>query len=141
MGCGTWLSTLVSDPNAVQPLSGLVSGAAGMLVPFVAGIDPDADPVVRDVVLHEPGKHADYSGTMVLVSARIEDRFALAALLDEAGTAEALVLPPDATRDASLLADHHAHLFRRSPWVGWTELTRVLPSVLTAQPSGWGTTC
>jgi sugar diacid utilization regulator len=109
-----------------------VSGAAGMLVPFVAGIDPDADPVVRDVVLHEPGKHADYSGTMVLVSARIEDRFALAALLDEAGTAEALVLPPDATRDASLLADHHAHLFRRSPWVGWTELFKALIQLLGA---------
>jgi sugar diacid utilization regulator len=122
----------VSDPSFALPLSALVSGAAGMLVPFVPGIEPDGDPVVRDVALHEPGTRADYSGTIVLVSARVEDRFALGSLLDEVGTAAALVLPADATRDVSLLRGHQAHLFRRSPWVGWTELFRVLIRLLGA---------
>ncbi|HET7742209.1 MAG TPA: helix-turn-helix domain-containing protein [Mycobacterium sp.] len=103
-----------------------------MLVPFLAGAEPEADPVVRDVVLHEPGTQADYSGSIVLVSARVEDRFALGSLLDEVGTAAALVLPPDATRDVSLLQDHQAHLFRRSPWVGWTELFSALIRLLGA---------
>ncbi|MGH3645536.1 MAG: PucR family transcriptional regulator [Mycobacterium sp.] len=103
-----------------------------MLVPFVAGAEPEGDPVVRDVVLHEPGTRADYSDAIVLVSARVEDRFALGSLLDEVGTAAAVVLPPDATRDLSPLQNQQAHLFRRSPWVGWTELFRVLIRLLGA---------
>jgi sugar diacid utilization regulator len=122
----------VTDPNSVLPLSALASGAAGMLVPVVTGTEPEGDPVVRDVALHEPGTLADYTGTIVLVSARVEDRFALGSLLDEVGTAAALVLPPNATRDVSLLQGHQAHLFRRSPWVGWTELFRVLIRLLGA---------
>ncbi|MDV3124068.1 helix-turn-helix domain-containing protein [Mycobacterium sp. 21AC1] len=122
----------MSAPNSVLPLSALVSGAAGMLVPFLAGTEPEGDPTVRDVALHEPGTPADYSGTIVLVNTRIADRFALGSLLEEAGTAAALVLPPDATRDVSLLGEHQTHLFRRSPWVGWTELFGVLTRLLGA---------
>jgi sugar diacid utilization regulator len=122
----------VNDSKPFLPLSALVSGAAGMLVPFVAGTEPEGDPEVGNVVLHEPGAVADYSGSIVLVSARVEDRFGLGSLLDEVGTASALVLPPDATRDVSLLQGYQTHLFRRSPWVGWTELFTVLIRLLGA---------
>lgn len=100
-----------------------------MLVPLTAATESDDDPLLGDVTLHEPGTAADYTGAIVLVSARIDDRFALGSLLDEAGTAAALVLPPDATTDLSLLTEqpgHRTRLFRRSPWVGWSELFRVL---------------
>nr|MDT0523064.1 hypothetical protein [Streptomyces sp. DSM 41633] len=69
---------------------------------------------------------------IVFVSTRIEDRFALGSLLDEVGTAAAVVLPPDATTDVSMLPSHSTRLFRRSPWVGWSELFRVLVRLLGA---------
>lgn len=125
----------MNNPGSALALSDLVSGAVGMLIPVVAEGGPREDPVVRDVALHEPGTQADYSGTIVLVSARVENRFALGSLLDDAGTAAALVLPPDATRDVSLLPADHVHraqLYRRSPWVGWTELFRALVRLLGA---------
>lgn len=109
----------------------MVSGAAGMLIPLPAAETGD-DPLLSDVALHEPGTPADYSGTIVFVSARIEDRFALGSLLDEVGNAAAVVLPPDATTDVSMLPSHSARLFRRSPWVGWSELFRVLVRLLGA---------
>lgn len=110
----------------------MVSGAAGMLMPLPAEETGD-DPLLSDVALHEPGiPGADYSGTIVLVSTRIEDRFALGSLLDEVGTAAAVVLPPDATTDVSMLPSHCTRLFRRSPWVGWSELFRVLVRLLGA---------
>jgi sugar diacid utilization regulator len=122
----------VSDPNSVLSLSALVSGAAGILVPLVAGTEPEGDPVVRDVALHEPGTRADYTDTIVLVSSRVEDGFALGSLLDDVGSAAALVLSPDATTDVSLVQGRQTHLFRRSPWVGWTEVFRVLIRLLGA---------
>jgi sugar diacid utilization regulator len=103
-----------------------------MLVPFVARTESYDDPLLRDVVLHEPGKAADYSDAIVLVSSRVEDRFALGSLLDEVGTAAAIVLAPDATTDMSVLQGQQFHLFRRSPWVGWTELFTVLVRLLGA---------
>lgn len=103
-----------------------------MLVPLAAAIESEGDPLVGDVALHEPGIPADYSGTIVLVSTRVEDRFALGSLLDEVGSAAAVVLPPDATTDISMLPSHPARLFRRSPWVGWSELFRVLIRLLGA---------
>lgn len=109
----------------------MVSGAAGMLIPLPAAETGD-DPLLSDVVLHESGTPADYSGTIVFVSTRIEDRFALGSLLDEVGTAAAVVLPPDATTDVSMLPSHSTRLFRRSPWVGWSELFRVLVRLLGA---------
>lgn len=124
--------------NAVEPalpLSALVTGAAGMLIPVAADIERDDDPLVRDVALHERGTSVDYSGAIVLVSTRIDDRFALGSLLDEVGTAAALVLPADATRDLSVVPGDPAHrprLFRRSPWVGWTELFAGLIRLLGA---------
>lgn len=102
-----------------------------MLIPLPAAETGD-DPLLSDVALHEPGTSADYSGTIVFVSTRIEDRFALGSLLDEVGTAAAVVLPPDATTDVSMLPSHSARLFRRSPWVGWSELFRVLVRLLGA---------
>ncbi|WP_319017976.1 PucR family transcriptional regulator [Mycolicibacterium baixiangningiae] len=122
----------MTDSDSALTLSALISGAAGMLVPFVGGTQPEGDPVVRDVALHEPGARTDYSGNIVLVSARIEDRFALGSLLDEIGTAVAVVLPPDATKNVSLLGGNPAHLFSRSPWVDWTELFKVLIGLLGA---------
>lgn len=109
----------------------MVSGAAGMLIPLPAAETGD-DPLLSDVALHEPGAPADYGGTIVFVSTRIEDRFALGSLLDEVGTAAAVVLPPDATTDVSMLPSHSTRLFRRSPWVGWSELFRVLVRLLGA---------
>lgn len=109
----------------------MVSGAAGMLIPLPAAETGD-DPLLSDVALHESGTPADYSGTIVFVSTRIEDRFALGSLLDEVGTAAAVVLPPDATTDVSMLPSHSTRLFRRSPWVGWSELFRVLVRLLGA---------
>ncbi len=122
----------MQDPDSALPLSALVSGAAGMLVPFGSGSEPVGDPEVRDVALHEPGTRADYTGAVVLVSARVKDQFALGSLLDEVGTAAALVLPADATTDVSLVGGNQAHLFRRSPWVDWTELFKVLIGLLGA---------
>ncbi|MDF3340235.1 helix-turn-helix domain-containing protein [Mycolicibacterium septicum] len=121
----------MSEPASVLPLSAMVSGAAGMLIPLPAAETGD-DPLLSDVALHEPGAPADYSGTIVFVSTRIEDRFALGSLLDEVGTAAAVVLPPDATTDVSMLPSHSTRLFRRSPWVGWSELFRVLVRLLGA---------
>ncbi len=103
-----------------------------MLMPLSAAAASGDDPLLSDVALHEPGTPADYSGTIVLVSTRIADRFALGSLLDEVGTAAAVVLPPDATTDVSMLPSHSARLFRRSPWVGWSELFRVLIRLLGA---------
>ncbi|OCB12968.1 DNA-binding protein [Mycolicibacterium porcinum] len=122
----------MSEPASVLPLSAMVSGAAGMLMPLPAAETCD-DPLLSDVVLHEPGvRETDYSGTIVLVSTRVEDRFALGSLLDEVGTAAAVVLPPDATTDVSMLPSHTTRLFRRSPWVGWSELFRALIRLLGA---------
>ncbi|WP_124713172.1 PucR family transcriptional regulator [Mycolicibacterium nivoides] len=121
----------MSEPASVLPLSAMVSGAAGMLIPLPAAETGD-DPLLSDVALHEPGTPADYTGTIVFVSTRIEDRFALGSLLDEVGTAAAVVLPPDATTDVSMLPSHSTRLFRRSPWVGWSELFRVLVRLLGA---------
>ncbi|AKS31050.1 PucR family transcriptional regulator [Mycolicibacterium goodii] len=122
----------MSEPAAALPLSAIVSGAAGMLVPVpVPGQSPD-DPLLTDVVLHEPGAPADYRAAIVLVSTRIDDRFALGSLLDEVGTAGAVVLPPGATTDVSVVPAHTTRLFRRSPWVGWSELFRVLVRLLGA---------
>ncbi|CRZ17792.1 DNA-binding protein [Mycolicibacterium neworleansense] len=110
----------------------MVSGAAGMLMPLPAAETGD-DPLLTDVALHEPGAPGtDYSGAIVLVSTRVDDRFALGSLLDEVGTAAAVVLPPDATTDVSMLPSHSTRLFRRSPWVGWSELFRVLVRLLGA---------
>ena len=108
----------------------MISGAAGMLIPLAGARDPGDDPLVSDVALHEPGEPADYRGTIVLVNSRIDDRFVLGSLLDEVGTAGAVVLPPGATTDLSLVRGHTARLFRRSPWVGWSELFRVLVRLL-----------
>lgn len=103
-----------------------------MLVPLpVPGQSPD-DPLLTDVALHEPGAPADHRAAIVLVSTRIDDRFALGSLLDEVGTAGAVVLPPGATTDVSMVPAHAARLFRRSPWVGWSELFRVLVRLLGA---------
>ena len=110
----------------------MISGAAGMLIPLAGARDPGDDPLVSDVALHEPGEPADYRGTIVLVNSRIDDRFVLGSLLDEVGTAGAVVLPPGATTDLSLVRGHTARLFRRSPWVGWSELFRVLVRLLGA---------
>lgn len=110
----------------------MVSGAAGMLMPLPTAETGD-DPLLSDVALHEPGvRGTDYSGTIVLVSTRVEDRFALGSLLDEVGTAAAVVLPPDATTDVSVLPSHATRLFRRSPWVGWSELFRAMIRLLGA---------
>lgn len=103
-----------------------------MLIPLAGARDPGDDPLVSDVALHEPGEPADYRGTIVLVNSRIDDRFVLGSLLDEVGTAGAVVLPPGATTDLSLVRGHTARLFRRSPWVGWSELFRVLVRLLGA---------
>lgn len=94
--------------------------------------EPGDDPLLHDVVLHEPGEPTDYRGAIVLVNTRIDDRFALGSLLDEVGTAGAVVLPPNATADLSLVSGPRASLFRRSPWVGWSELFRVLVRLLGA---------
>ncbi|TGB41413.1 PucR family transcriptional regulator [Mycolicibacterium peregrinum] len=121
----------MSEPASVLPLSAMVSGAAGMLMPLPTA-EPADDPLLYDVVLHEPGTPADYTGDIVLVSTRVEDRFALGSLLDEVGTAAAIVLPPDAATDVTMLPVHSTRLFRRSPWVGWSELFRVMIRLLGA---------
>ncbi|PJK23725.1 PucR family transcriptional regulator [Mycolicibacterium goodii] len=122
----------MSEPARALPLSAIVSGAAGMLVPLPVPRESPDDPLLTDVVLHEPGAPADYRTAIVLVSTRIDDRFALGSLLGEVGTAAAVVLPPGATTDVSLVPAQTARLFRRSPWVGWSELFRVLVRLLGA---------
>lgn len=114
-------------------LSELVSNAAGFLLPLgeEQGYPTDG-PVVKDIALHEPGMTSDYQGRLLLVTARVPDRFALGHLLEETRTAVALVLPPDATLDLALAGDRHPILLRRSPWAEWTEVFRMLTRVLGA---------
>ena len=127
---------LLNGPFTVS-LTELVMGAAGFLVTIQD--EPKQiegrDILVRDVALHEPGIAADYQGRIVLVASRIPDRFALAQLLEETGTAAALVLPPDATRDLSLVKSGHPALLLRSPWAGWSEVFRMLTRTLGAGSS------
>lgn len=115
------------------PLSELVSAAAGFLLPLAEGQESlTDDPIVKDIALYEPGIINDYQGQLVLVTARVPDRFALGQLLEETGTAVTLVLPPDATSDLALAGGRHPILLRRSPWAGWTEVFRMLTRALGA---------
>ncbi|BCW42652.1 DNA-binding protein (plasmid) [Arthrobacter sp. StoSoilB3] len=130
---------LVNATFAVS-VSDLVTGAAGFLLNIQDESTQNGgrDILVRDVALHEPGIAADYQGRIVLVTSRIPDRFALAQLLEEAGTAAALVLPPDATRDLSLVTNAHPALLLRSPWAGWSEVFRMLTRTVGAGSPGVG---
>lgn len=120
------------------PVSELVSKAVGTLLPLAPEPDPSKGDGRRvgDLALHESGTTRDYTGRIVLVASRVTDRFALGQLLEEAGTAAALVLPPDATRDLALVGDHHPTLLRRSPWAEWSEVFGVLARTLGAHATG-----
>ena len=126
----------MSDFRTV-PLSQLVEGLAGMVLPFGVDVEqPEGDPGIGSVLLHEPGNGLDYSGAVVLVSGRVPDRFALGAVLDETAAAAAVVLPHDASADASCVARGVSHrgprLLRRSQWTGWSELFQALLRLVSA---------
>lgn len=120
----------VKPNHAGLPLSQLVSGASNFVLNMTASGVAGTDPVVWGVALHEPGVATDYRGRIVLVTSRVPDRYSLGQLVEESGTAAALVLPPDATKDASLVAGSRPTLLRRSPWASWADVFGVLSRLL-----------
>ncbi|MGO1975034.1 MAG: PucR family transcriptional regulator [Propionibacteriaceae bacterium] len=111
-----------------------------MLLPF--GADPETgDPSAERIMFEEPCDRADYAGAIVLITARIPHRLALATLIEHTERAAALVLPPSA-RPEVLLPDRGGtsagegpRLLRRSPWVDWSELFQALHRLLEVGPT------
>lgn len=115
----------------VLALSDLVAGATGLILPLSA--DAGTDVVVRSVVIHESGRRVDDERAIVLVTSRVEDRYSLAALVEEIGVAAAIVLPHQAAQDASLVESATSvRLYRRSKWAEWAEVFQVLTRLLEA---------
>lgn len=115
----------------VVPLSQVLDGLAGMVLPFAADSEQaEHDPNVGEVLLYEPGNKIEYGAAVVLVSGRVPDRFALGAVLEEVSEAAAVVLPHDAAADLSCVSPvrltRGPRLLRRSQWTGWSELFHAL---------------